>query len=325
MANPGLSEVIVTTARNRRKKLRDGVGQNRALMGRLSKKGNNRLVGGGRTLVEEVEYAENGTFGYYSGYDNIDISPQDVMTAFEFAWKQAAGAISISGLEELMNSGDEQYIDLLEARFKNLERTLKNNISSGIYSTGTGSGSKQIGGLQLLVPDDPTTGTIGGINRATAGNTWARSLKYSGVTDGGGAVSEANIQRYLTALIVQLVRDSDKPDIGVGDNTYWSDLHNSMTAIQRIVDQEIAKAGFMNIEYMGIPFVLDGGYGGDSPSAHMYVLNTDFIYFKTHNKRDFEVIGGERESVNQDATVKIVGWAGNMTISVPFLQGVLIA
>jgi len=105
---------------------------------------------------------------YYSGSETLNIGASDVITAAEFDWKQAAVAVQASGLEiDVQNTGKEMVIDLLEARIKNAERTMKNNITSGLYSDGTGTGGKQIGGLQLLVADDPTTGTVGGINRAT--------------------------------------------------------------------------------------------------------------------------------------------------------------
>jgi hypothetical protein len=53
---------------------------------------------------------------------------------------------------------------------------MKNKMGAAVYADGTGSGGKEIGGLALLVPDAPTAGTVGGINRAT----WAfwRSQKF---------------------------------------------------------------------------------------------------------------------------------------------------
>jgi hypothetical protein len=56
----------------------------------------------------------------------------------------------------------------------------------------------------------------------------------------------------------------------------------------------------------------------------MYFLNTNYIYLRTHKDRDMKVIGGERTAVNQDAYYKIIGWAGNMTMSNAAVQGVLI-
>jgi hypothetical protein len=57
----------------------------------------------------------------------------------------------------------------------------------------------------------------------------------------------------------------------------------------------------------------------------MYFLNTDYLYYRPAAGRNFEALGGERESVNQDAMVKLIVWAGNMTLSNGSLQGVLTA
>jgi hypothetical protein len=37
------------------------------------------------------------------------------------------------------------------------------------------------------------------------------------------------------------------------------------------------------------------------------------------------VLGDERFSLNQDASVRFIGWAGNMTVSNRALQGVIVA
>lgn len=98
---------------------------------------------------------------YYDGDEQLNVGTSDVITAAEFDWKQAAVAVRINGRELAMNNGPEAVIDLLEVRVKNAERTMLNNLATGCYSDGTGSGSKQIGGLQLLV-SDAGTGTVGG-------------------------------------------------------------------------------------------------------------------------------------------------------------------
>ena len=113
MASPNLSEIITTTLRNRTGKLADSVSKNNALLARLLEKGRVETADGGRTIVQEIEYAENGTFKRYAGYDLLNITPSDVFTSAEFDWKQAAAAISISGLEQMQNSGKEVVIKLL--------------------------------------------------------------------------------------------------------------------------------------------------------------------------------------------------------------------
>lgn len=323
MASPNLSEIITTTLRNRTGKLADSVSKNNALLARLLEKGRVETADGGRTIVQEIEYAENGTFKRYAGYDLLNITPSDVFTSAEFDWKQAAAAISISGLEQMQNSGKEVVIKLLAKRITNAQKTLRNNIAVDCYSDGTADAGKQIGGLQLCVSSTPTSGTVGGINRAT----WSfwQNQKYAGVADGGAAVSASNIQSYMNALWLKTVRGSDHPDLIVTDNTYYGFYLQSLQTIQRITSDKMASAGFTSLKYMNADVVLDGGYGGGAPASKMYFLNTDYIFLRPHAQRNFVEIGGDRVNPNQDAIVELIGWMGNMTISNSFLQGVLIA
>lgn len=323
MASPNstFTEIVTTTLRNRSGKLADNVTENNALLNRLKKRGNVKSVSGGRTIVQELEYAENSTFKRYSGYEVLDISPSDVFTAAEYNYAQAAVAVSISGLEMLQNSGEEAVIDLLESRIKNGERTMVNNIAADCYSDGTADGGKQIGGLQLLIDDTPATGTVGGINAATY--AFWRNIAFDATTDGGAAATAANIQSYMNRVWVQLVRGTDHPDLIVADDAYWRLYLESLQAIQRITSDEMASAGFSSLKYMNADVVLDGGYGGAAPANHMYFINTNYLHFRPHSDRNFVPLGDERFAVNQDAMVKLIGFAGNMTVSNRRLQGVL--
>jgi hypothetical protein len=57
----------------------------------------------------------------------------------------------------------------------------------------------------------------------------------------------------------------------------------------------------------------------------MYFLDTKYIHWRPHADRDMVPLDPKRFSVNQDAMVQLLGWAGNMTLSNSFLQGVLSA
>lgn len=323
--NSNLTEIITTTLRNRTGKLADNVSKNNALLMRLKKKGKVKPVSGGRTIVQELEYAENGTFKRYSGYESLNISPSDVFTGAEYNYAQAAVAVSISGLEQLQNSGENAIIDLLESRIGNAERTMTNNIALDCYSDGTADGGRQIGGLKLLMSTTPTTGVVGGIDASTTIGAFWQNIAFSGVTNGGSAVSSSNIQSYMNRVYVQLVRGADKPDLIVADNNYWRFYLESLQAIQRIGSDEMASAGFDSLKYMNADVVLDGGYGGGATANTMNFINTDYLFFRPHADRNFVPLGDDRFAVNQDAMVKLIGFAGNMTASNRRLQGVLSA
>lgn len=325
LPNPSstVTEIVTTTLRNRTGKLADNVTKNNALLYRLRAKGRVKPVTGGRTIVQELNYQENGTYKRYSGYEVLNISPSDVFTGAEYNYAQAAVAVSISGLEMLQNSGEEAIIDLLEGRIENAEQTLTNNVALDCYSNGTADGGRQIGGLQLLVSTTPSSGVVGGIDPSV----WAfwRNVAFSGVTNGGAAVSTATIQTYMNRVYLQLVRGADAPDLIVADNNFYRYYLESLQAIQRIQSEEMAELGFQTLKYMNCDVVLDGGFGGGAPINNMFFLNTKYLFFRPHADRNFAPLGDERFAVNQDAMVKLIGFAGNLTTSNRFLQGILVA
>lgn len=281
----------------------------------------------------------NRTYKRYSGYDVLNISPSDVFTAAQFAIAQAAVAVSISGLEMLQNSGKEKMIDLLESRIGNAERTMENNISNDAYSNGTADGGKQIGGLQLLVSSINNSGTIGGIDASVWG-FWQNnvmSFAAQGLTAGS-----ANMQTMMNRLWLTVKRQSDRPDLCIADNTFFRYYWESLQAIQRIQSEDTGMAGFQNLKFMDMDVVADGAFQGTSagnvsvlggggswlsgsgaPSSTMYMLNTDYLFLRPHADRNMVPLDPDRFSVNQDAMVKLIAWAGNLAISNRFLQGVL--
>lgn len=322
MASPNVSEIITTTLESRSGKLADNMLDNNALLARLRSKGKVKPFSGGRKIYQELEYNDNGTVQAYSGFDTLDVSPSDVFTAAEFDIKQYSVAITASGLELLQNAGKEQVIDLLESRISNAEKSLLNRIAADIYGDGTSYGGKVIGGLQLLVADAPTSGTVGGINRATW-SFWQNQV-YDASADGGAATSAANIQAYFNSLYLECSRGKDMPDLIVCDNAHFKFYWSSLQALQRFgPDSDVAKLGFQTLKFMKADVVFDGGQGGNCPASHTYMLNTDYIHWRPHTQRNFVPIGADRFSVNQDAMVKLLGFAGNLTVSNCALQGVL--
>lgn len=321
MASPNSSytEIITTTMQNRSKMLADNVSDNSAILTRLKAKGKIRTVSGGNVIMQEIEYAENSNFMWYDGYEQLSIGISDVITAAEYAWKQAAVAVTISGKELLMNAGKEKMIDLMRSRITNAERTMVNNIAQSMYSDGTGSASKEIGGLQLLVADT-NTNTVGGISGTTY--SWWRNYVWD-VSDHGSTLSSTNVQYHMNQLYMNLVRNNEAPDLILADNTNYGAYLGSLQTIQRITDEKMASAGFQNLKYMGADVVLDGGRGGNCPSAHFYFLNTDYLYYRPHSERNMVPLDPDRFSTNQDALVKLIGWMGNMTCANRFTQGVM--
>lgn len=320
-------DVTTTTLENRSRTLADNITNNNALLARLKEKGKQKPFAGGREIYQELRYAQNQTFMWYSGFEFLNVSLNDTMTAARFPIKQASIAVTISGLEELQNASEEQMIDLIEARVDTAEDTFWNQMSAAVYSDGTGFGGKQMNGLALLISKAPTSGIVGGIDRSS--QVWWRNTAINANTDTRGVVTSTNIQSYMNSTTIGLKRNSDGVDLIVADNNYYLAYLNSLQAIQRITTSpgRSTGSGFTALKYYGagkeVDVILDGGKNGQIPSNTMYFVNSDYLFYRPHSGRNFKVIGGDRANVNQDAIVRISAWAGNMTVNNSSLQGVL--
>jgi hypothetical protein len=320
MAFPNVTDIVATTIEARSRTLADNVTKNNALLSRLNERGNIRTVSGGSLIFEEISFAENGNVGWYSGYDLLPVAAQDVISAAQFDFKQAACPVIISGLDQLRNAGKQQFIDLLEGRIKVAESTMMNLLAAGVYSDGTGAGGKQIIGLDAAVPINPATGVYGGIDRAT----W--SFWRSKSTTAGSALTATTIQAAFNSMWASLIRGMDRPDLIVVDNFMWSTYMASLQAQQRFTGTTTAALGFPTIKYMDADVVLDGGIGGFAVTKTAYFLNSKYIFFRPHADRNMVPLAPNRRyAINQDAEVQILAWAGNMTSAGPQFQGRLIS
>ena len=268
MATPNLSEIAATTMRNRSRMLADNVLNNNALLARLKARGKVRPLDGGEIIIQELSFAENSTYKRYSGYEVLNIQPSEVISNAEYDWKQIAVAVTISGAEQMKNSGRSKSLDLLESRLEVAEATMMNGMSNDIYSDGTADGGKQINGLQTLVADSPTTGTVGGIPRATF-EFW-RNQTTTGTT-------ATNIPSKMEEAWIKQVRGTDKCDLIVSDNTMYSRYWGSLQDQQRFSNTDSARGGFTSLKFNSADVVLDGGFGGLG-ARHAHVLPELQVY-----------------------------------------------
>ena len=207
-------------------------------------------------------------------------------------------------------------IDLLSARIDVAESTMKNLICGGLYSDGTANGGKSIVGLDAAIPDVATgsqADTYGGISRATW-SFWR--------TQYDSTVTNATIQSRMNAMWANLQRGMDRPDLIMVDNLFWAAYVASLQAQQRFTSAESATLGFPSVKFMDADVVLDGGIGGFCPSGTAFMLNTNYLHYRPHSARNFVSLSpNKRYSINQDAEVQILAWAGALTCSGAQFQG----
>jgi hypothetical protein len=314
MAN--LEEALVATLFDQSDNIADEVLHHNPLLKTLDDQGAIRKFSGGYELRKPVMYNDSAVGGFYAGFSSFNLNAIDDSTAFRFAIKQVYEPVAISGRDRRANRDQAMLLDLAEMKMKAAISRLKNTVSTSLRGDGTASGGLEFDGIKKAVSSSPSSGTYGQIDRTS--NSFARNLAVTGVT-----FTAANVQEQLTDAISQIVRGDEQPDLGLMDRTAWKFLHSSLTAIQRIqLPVKSATAGFRSLQYDGVDFVFDGGYGSSVLESNTCrLLNTKYWSFDMVRGADFKPLAPEmNRPVDQDAFFTVIIVEGNLCCSAPALQ-----
>jgi len=242
------------------------------------------------------------------------VSASDVISAAEYQWKQIAVNVVASGLELRNNAGSKtRILNLVKSRMTNAIRSFKNGLSTDLYSDGTAS--NQINGLQALINDTVNTGTIGGIDSSTF-TFWSNAVQDASSPLSGSSITLSATtfeQPFMLQLYLELSRGNDQPDLIVLSNDYYTFFEGSQVSLKRYstdTGPQSGKAGFVSLKYKKADVVFDGGtLGGGIPSAHGYMINTNFMELVVHKDANMTEVP-EMRSVNQDAVVMPINTSG---------------
>jgi hypothetical protein len=187
--------------------------------------------------------------------------------------------------------------------------SFENQFNSDLLSDG--SLTNQIGGLQLLVASDPTTGTVGGVARATY--TFARNAVYKGLTTGGAAPSASNIVTYMDSLDVLIQQYRGKTKAILADNNFYRFYEGTVQPLQRLspTDGTLGKLGFRTYQYKDAEVVFEPTIAG-MPASTMFFLDPEVLELVVHSNRNLVRLP-KRDSFNQDAQIEYLAWMGNLT------------
>lgn len=318
MASPNsvFTEMVTTTLRAHDREVADNVTDHNALLTVMKEKNKIRTEDGGYEIVLPLEYANNDSYQRFVGFDPLDVTQSDVLTAAKYDWAQIALHVTSSGREIRMNNSKAAMIKLVKARLKNAQNTAANNLSVDLYSDG--SLTNQIGGLAHIIGTDGT-GTVGGINSST--HTFWQN-KYHEIT-GTDAWTSSNIKGYMNDLWLALCRGKDRPDIIMMSHDFYSAYEASLQDLQRYGDVKSAGAGFETLKYKSANVFFDDNTNFGTTAEKAYFLNTDFLYLVEHTDARWTQ-DEERKPVNQDAVVVPLYWMGQLVCSNRSLQGIML-
>lgn len=316
-------------------RIRDNFFLDNPLLMRL--KGRQKPWNGGPNIVVPLSFApEGGGGGWYSGPDKFDTRIRNPITSAVFTAKNAHVPLPIDVDEELAVRGDEEVLNLVDAKMTIAENTIKALVSGDMYNNATNP--KAIGGLQFALRESivSTQYSYGGITAGGSAPTvdtfgwWQHNTDTTAYTCGAttGTFMQA-VDNPVSKMWGQIaIRSSKQPSLIVSNFGAWTDYNNSLTATEsreRMMGQqnkELANAGFTNLLYRGAPWVADPRAPRASAVEKVYLIDESAVNLYVHPARDF-AFDGWRKPVDQDARVAYLFWRGELCFSERRSSGVI--
>ena len=321
MASPHstFTELVTTTLRNHPTEVADNVSAHNALYRYLKDKNKIEMLSGGTEIVRALDYQANSTYQRYAGYDTLNVSTGQVLTAAKYDWVQAAVHVTASGDELRKNAGKEQLINLMKARVKNAMRTAANSMSVDLFSSG--ALTNQMGGLAAIITSDGT-GTVGGINSGTY-TFWANQYRE---ISGTSTWTKSTIKGEMNAMWLSAVRGSDAPNLIISTNDFYAAFWESLQDLARYNDpgsDAKATAGYRALKYVNADVVHDVNSNFTATGEKMYFLNLDYLELCVHKQANWNQMD-DKVPTNQDAVLIPVIWQGQLCCSNRARQGLLL-
>ena len=266
-----LETVLHSTLDKSRKKLFFASLKSNALMAWAFAKNRVEFEDGGRNIQNPITLGRNGNVASYSYYNALPVAQTNEFDTVEYNWSRVAGSVIISDQEQDENQGAQQIFKLLKAKMDVLEESIKEKFGEYLYGSGTGDDPN---GLAVLVPDDPTTGSLGGISRVTETQWRTSSYDFS-----AAALDSTTIEEAMDDVMLDVTLRKERPDIILmGRNLFriyrqavrdkvvipLTDLQNG----KRMVD-----LGFGGMSHGNVPIVYDEDCGVNK----MYFINSKYL------------------------------------------------
>jgi len=318
-----LDAVLASTHARIEKKFQDNLSSKTPMFLKFAEKEGKQLIDGGTELTFPV-ILDDGNAGSYYGDDTLTVSRPAGLQPLKFDWKQFYSTVVFDGIEEVMNSGPEKAADLVDGRMKQAEITTANAFEAMLCGDGTGNDSKNWNGLQNLVADTVTSGTIGGLARASYSQIRNQVDTTATTTFNTNQAGRS----LMTSLYVLCTNGLRSPNLGVTTTAVWILYQLSLTTHEQFQmmggDKNLASAGFKSIVFMGdCPVV----FSANCLASHLYLLRvakprSDGGIFMVINKdRNFKM-GKFIEPADQDKRIAKILTAGQLCTDAPYLNGV---
>lgn len=236
----------------------------------LKEKGHIEERTGGTRIEVPVEYGKNETATWLTKGSSVPLTENQLFTMAYEDWKYVSVSLLRFGIEDQQNKGPNKIIDYTARKINRAEEALNTEFEKVLFATG--SGENEPNGLLNLVPADPTTGIVHGINRATPGYEWWRPLHK----DSTGVTSVALIPDMRNCLntMSAYTKINLKDIIILTTQDIYEAYEDELLEYKVIQNSTLGDASFEHQVFKGRPMIWAEG----ESEGFVHFINPRYLY-----------------------------------------------
>jgi hypothetical protein len=309
MATPVGTNVVTSISRRYiLPEVADNVYKSNALFFRLNMS-NRRVIQGGYQIELPLMWTSMAAGGAYQGFDLLDVQPSDTVQNCVFTWKQYYVTVTVDGLTLLKTDSPEAIANLVSLEFQQAEMQMADFLGTGVWGDGI-TNPKTIDGVPAAIDTTLVNPNYGGISRSA--NPWWEAQVDT-------ATTVTSLSAYQ-ALFGSCTSGGRHPTIIVGTQATYNFYYNLNTTLQTFPsapggqDEQLAQAGFTNLLFNGVPFVVDSHIPTTANFGKVFFINEDYMFLYVSPRANF-TMEDFQTPINQDVMVAKLLWAGNLAFN----------
>jgi hypothetical protein len=229
----------------------------------------------GTVIRANLEYALNPNVKFMSEMETLTVFRPDTFDNAEYTWKFVGGDVPMTDFERGITDGGAGKYDFEAKKMSNLKNSMEEKVNTSLFSDGTGTSSKEFGGLQLLVSTTPTTGTVGLISRVTFSFWRNQATTSAGTTFSLLVGSLTNIYNSCSNGVGE-----QNPTFIVTTQTVFEGFESKIVVNERLVRDSPANKGMTGFKGQSLMFKdIPIAYDNACLSGAAYVLNNRNLKF----------------------------------------------
>ena len=303
---PSRTEVIdnlfTTTWRNVKKKVIDQVFEITPLFNRLLENGRVKTSeAGGRYIDIPIRTAKaDQNIKFFGKGDTFGTGEKEFLTQLSYEWRYLGDSLIRYWQDDQINRGPAKMLDYVMEKIDNHKASLVDKLEGAAF-TADASGIG-INSLADLIATDPTTGTVGGLSRATYSVLRNQTSDFSGKTIATDLIPE--MRSMLNNLSIFKSGTQRMPDMIITTQAIYEELEDYLEGIQQIHTSKTIQAslGFGDISYKNVPIY----WCPQCPAGLMYFINTEHLKFNIDNFAYFDMGPWKEFSNSRDRVTQIL-------------------